>query len=107
MILTLKAGAKINLGLRILGRRSDGFHDIRSIFHEISLCDILRISIKPGNGVISLSCSAADIPSDSSNLAWMAADAFLNSTGESLDVRIELEKNIPSCAAEAAMLQPF
>ncbi len=98
MIATLEARAKINLGLRILGRRSDGFHDIRSVFHEISLSDILRISAKPGSGVISLSCSTAETPSDSSNLAWKAADAFLNSTGELLDVRIELEKNIPSCA---------
>ena len=95
---TLEARAKINLGLSILGSRSDGFHNIRSVFQEISLCDILHISIKPGNGVISLSCSTAEIPSDSSNLAWKAADAFLSSTGESLNVSIELEKNIPSCA---------
>ncbi|MEN8208751.1 MAG: 4-(cytidine 5'-diphospho)-2-C-methyl-D-erythritol kinase [Candidatus Fermentibacteria bacterium] len=98
MNVTLKARAKINLGLRILGRRPDGFHNIRSVFQEISLYDILRISIKPGNGLISLSCSAGEIPSDSSNLAWKAADAFLDSTGESLDVNIELEKNIPSRA---------
>ena len=98
MIITIKARAKINLGLRILGSRPDGFHDIRSIFQEISLCDILRISIKPGSGMISLLSSNEDIPSDSSNLAWKAADAFLSRTGEHLDVRIELEKNIPSCA---------
>ncbi len=98
MIATLKARAKINLGLNILRRRPDGFHDIRSVFQEITLCDILRISIKPGNGVISLSCSDSEIPSDSSNLAWKAADAFLKSTGEALDVSIELEKNIPSRA---------
>ncbi len=97
-MVTLKARAKINLGLRILGRRPDGFHDIRSAFHEISLCDNLRISKKPGNGTISLSCSTADIPSDSSNLAWKAADAFMNRTAKLLDVTIELEKNIPSCA---------
>ncbi|MCK5117700.1 MAG: 4-(cytidine 5'-diphospho)-2-C-methyl-D-erythritol kinase [Candidatus Aegiribacteria sp.] len=98
MIVTLEARAKINLGLRIQGRRKDGFHNIRSVFQEISLCDILRISTRPGNGLISLSCSAAEIPSDSSNLAWKAADTFLNSTGKLLDVEIELEKNIPSCA---------
>ncbi len=97
-MITLKARAKINLGLSILGRRSDGFHDIQSVFQEISLCDILSISIKPGNSVISLSCSDSEIPSDSSNLAWKAAEAFLSSTGEALDVSIELEKNIPSRA---------
>ncbi len=98
MIVKLDARAKINLGLRILGKRPDGYHDIQSVFHEISLCDIIRISIKPGSGAISLSCSTADIQSDSSNLAWKAADAFLNSTGALLDVEIELEKNIPSCS---------
>ena len=98
MIVTLQARAKINLGLRILDKRPDGFHNIRSVFQEISLCDILHISIKPGNGVISLSCSTSEIPSDSSNLAWKAADAFLSRTGELVDVEIELEKNIPSCA---------
>ncbi len=97
-MITLKARAKINLGLSILGRRSDGFHDIQSVFQEISLCDILSISIKPGNSVISLSCSDSEVPSDSSNLAWKAAEAFLSSTGEALDVSIELEKNIPSRA---------
>lgn len=97
-MITLKARAKINLGLSILGKRSDGFHDIQSVFQEISLCDILRISIKPGNGVISLLCSDSEIPSDSSNLAWKAANAFLSSTGEALDVSIELDKNIPTRA---------
>ncbi|NOQ21064.1 MAG: 4-(cytidine 5'-diphospho)-2-C-methyl-D-erythritol kinase [Candidatus Aegiribacteria sp.] len=98
MITTIEARAKINLGLRILGSRPDGFHDIQSVFQEISLYDTLRISIKPGSGVISLSCSISEIPCDSSNLAWKAADAFLSSTGELLDVRIELGKNIPSSA---------
>lgn len=98
MTLTVEARAKINLGLRILGNRPDGFHDIQSVFHEISLCDLLRISITPGNGIVSLSCSKEDIPTDSSNLAWKAADAFLKSTGKLLDVDIELVKNIPSCA---------
>ncbi len=96
MNVTLEARAKINLGLRILGKRPDGFHDIRSIFQEITLCDMIRISTNPGSGAISISCSTDDVPSDSSNLAWMAADAFLKSTGELIDVKIDLEKNIPS-----------
>ena len=96
MTITLEARAKINLGLRILGKRADGFHDIRSIFQEITLCDIIEISIESGNGEISLSCSSNDIPSDSSNLAWMAADAFLKAAGEPIDTKINLEKNIPS-----------
>lgn len=96
MTLVLEARAKINLGLRVLGKRPDGFHNIRSIFQEISLSDKIRISIKPGNGRISFSCTANDIPADSTNLAWMAASAFLLGTGELIDVDIRLEKNIPS-----------
>ncbi|MCD4774790.1 MAG: 4-(cytidine 5'-diphospho)-2-C-methyl-D-erythritol kinase [Candidatus Aegiribacteria sp.] len=98
MNVTLEARAKINLGLEILGKRSDGFHDIRSIFQEITLSDTIRISIEPGSGELSLSCSTDDIPSDSSNLAWKAAEAFLSHSQESLDIEINLEKNIPSCA---------
>jgi 4-diphosphocytidyl-2-C-methyl-D-erythritol kinase len=94
----VKAGAKINLGLRILNKRADGFHSIRSVFQEISLHDTLRISVQPGNGDISLSCSTDEIPVDKTNLAWIAAEAFLKSSGFSLDVEIELEKNIPSRA---------
>ncbi len=96
MTLVLEARAKINLGLRVLGERPDGFHNISSIFQEITLSDTIHISVKPGNGRISLSCTADDIPSDSTNLVWMAASDFLLNTGELIDVDIHLQKNIPS-----------
>lgn len=96
MNISLIAPAKINLGLRILGSRSDGFHDIRSIFQEISLHDTIHISAKPGSGNISLTCKDDQIPSDSSNLAWKAAAHFLSLSKENLDIEIDLVKRIPS-----------
>lgn len=94
MRLSVRAGAKINLGLRILGRREDGYHDISSIFQEVSLCDVLDISAGPGEGRIHLECSG-DLPEGQDNLAWKAARLFLDMTGEKLDVSIGLEKRIP------------
>ena len=96
MNISLIAPAKINLGLRILNSRSDGFHDIRSIFQEISLHDTIHIIAKPGSGNISLTCSDDGVPADSSNLAWKAAARFLSLSEENLDIEIDLVKRIPS-----------
>ncbi|MCD4848610.1 MAG: 4-(cytidine 5'-diphospho)-2-C-methyl-D-erythritol kinase [Candidatus Aegiribacteria sp.] len=82
--------------MRILNSRSDGFHDIRSLFQEISLHDTVHIIAKPGNGNISLTCKDYRVPSDSSNLAWKAAARFLSLSEENLDIEIDLVKRIPS-----------
>jgi 4-diphosphocytidyl-2-C-methyl-D-erythritol kinase len=90
------AFAKINLGLRILGRRPDGFHDIRSVFHTVSLHDTVRIGAEPGIGRVLLRTSGIEIPcEEGENLASRAARLFLHEIGLSLDVEIEIEKRIP------------
>ena len=96
MNISLIAPAKINLGLRILDTRPDGFHNLRGIFQEISLHDTIHIMAEPGSGDISLKCSDDGVPSDSSNLAWKAAALFLELSEENLDLEIELLKRIPS-----------
>jgi 4-diphosphocytidyl-2-C-methyl-D-erythritol kinase len=72
--LTLKAPAKINLFLKILKRRSDGYHEIESLMQKIELFDILHLSRQAG--VISLSCPGNAVPEDRNNLVFRAAEAF-------------------------------
>lgn len=88
-----KAYAKINLGLRIVGKRNDGFHDIETIFHRISLFD--EISLNATQKEISLSCSNNSIPSDKNNLCWKAVKLLQNELGTSLGSEIAIKKNIP------------
>ncbi len=96
--LSISASAKLNLGLRILGSLPDGFHEIRSVFHTVSLDDTLDLSISPGSGKLSIAVSGEDAPENESNLAWRAAEAWLDASGASLDICIALFKRIP-CAA--------
>jgi 4-diphosphocytidyl-2-C-methyl-D-erythritol kinase len=94
----LDAPAKLNLGLRVLGLRSDGFHEIRSVFHTVSLCDDLELRVGPGSG-IGLECTGDEgVPDGPSNLAWRAAEAFMDAAGLGLRVCIRLAKRIPSAA---------
>ncbi|MBI1357819.1 MAG: 4-(cytidine 5'-diphospho)-2-C-methyl-D-erythritol kinase [Acidobacteria bacterium] len=90
-----KAFAKVNLGLRILERRPDGFHELRTVFQTISLADRLRVSHEPGGEArVELRCSDPALESDD-NLAARAARELLARTGCGGTVRIELEKRIP------------
>jgi 4-diphosphocytidyl-2-C-methyl-D-erythritol kinase len=94
----VEAPAKLNLGLRISGLRPDGFHDIRSLFHTVSLCDELRVVIEPGSGEVSVRVDEGDAPADASNLACMAASSWIAATGADIDVSIGLCKRIPAAA---------
>ena len=94
--LTLKAPAKINLFLKVLNRRPDGYHEIESLMQKIELFDILHLS-RQGEQ-ISLSCPGDTLPEDRKNLAYRAAQAFFAATGIKLGIRIILEKNIPVAA---------
>ncbi len=97
MIVSRQAGAKLNLGLRILGRREDGFHDIRSIFQEITLSDEIEVSISRGSGNVTVE-AMGDAPSGPENIAWKAASLFLDVSGQELDITVRIEKGIPSRA---------
>ena len=83
--------AKVNLFLRILDRREDGYHNIETLFHSISLHDTLTLT-QSGSG-ISVSCDDARVPPDHTNTAVRAARSVLKGTGRGLDIRIE--KRIP------------
>lgn len=87
--------AKINLHLEVLGRRADGFHELRTVFQSVSLSDRLTIELAPRD--IELSVSGLAVPADRGNLAWRAAEAFLQEWGggRSRGARIHLHKRIP------------
>jgi 4-diphosphocytidyl-2-C-methyl-D-erythritol kinase len=89
------APAKINLSLKILGRRDDGFHELETLIAPISLYDELRIEKeRPGNG-IKLRCDDPSVPQDDDNLAVRAAKAFFEATNIEPAISIELKKKIP------------
>lgn len=92
----LRAHAKINLDLRVLGMRSDGFHELRTVFQALSLHDTIACIPRPGR--FAIECTAAGVPLDESNLIWRAADALwraLRRSGPARDVVVRLEKRIP------------
>jgi 4-diphosphocytidyl-2-C-methyl-D-erythritol kinase len=90
----LPAFAKINLGLRVHGRRADGFHEISTVFQTINLHDNLTFQTRPDEG-LELVCSDSSIPTGESNLVLRAAVALRERYGVRLGVSIELEKVIP------------
>jgi len=92
--MTIDAPAKVNLTLRVLGRREDGFHEIETLMAPVTLADRLEITVR-GEPGIRLTCSDASVPSDSSNLAHRAAAVFTEHTGLRFGVDIHLQKNIP------------
>ena len=93
----LRAPAKVNLSLRILGKRPDGFHDLESLVTPISLADEISIETGIGQGV-RVSCDDPGVPKDDSNLAAVAARQFHSHTGIRFDARIDIRKRIPSGA---------
>ncbi len=98
----LKCPAKINLTLEVLNKRDDGFHNIKSIMQMISLYDYLDITVEESEkNEIFLGGNSTEIPYDSKNLVYKAAELFLNRTGKTAKVEIEIEKNIPVSAGLA------
>ena len=89
----IKAYAKINLSLEIVGRRADGYHDLVSVMQGISLADTLVFEKKCHNG-ISLD-TGCDLLADESNLILRAARAYFETVGTCFGVDIKLTKRIP------------
>lgn len=88
----VKAFAKVNLCLEVLGRRPDGYHDLRTIFQTISLADTLEVEFRPGRGTAVALSSSLEIPD---NLALRAAQAVMEATNARGSVGLRLTKRIP------------
>lgn len=94
--LVVRAHAKVNLDLRVLGSRPDGFHELRTVFQTIELHDTLVCSERPGP--FALKCRTPGVPLDDSNLAWRAAAALwkaLGRAGDPQDTAVSIDKVIP------------
>lgn len=89
---TFRAYAKINIGLRILARRPDGYHDIETFFHRIDLFD--DITFEPAESII-VATDSPDIPADASNICHKAAMLIREHLEITKGVRITITKRIP------------
>jgi 4-diphosphocytidyl-2-C-methyl-D-erythritol kinase len=87
--------AKVNLYLKVLARRQDGYHDLVTVMQPLTLADELRLT--PGKG-LTLECRHPEVTSDSQNLVWRAAEKFGAATGQVPQFHIELVKKIPVAA---------
>ena len=93
----VRAYAKINLGLSVLGRRSDGFHNVDTLLARLELHDTLTLKPVPKGITLELTGTDLEIP-PKQNLAYRAAELYLAETGEMRGVEIGLEKRIPVAA---------
>ncbi len=94
--LIVKSPAKLNLYLKVLGKRTDGYHEIITLFEKINLCDEIRLTSKAKG--IKLKCSASELPKNKLNLAFKAASLLREAQGVKKGVEIEIKKRIPIAA---------
>lgn len=95
--------AKVNLVLKVLGKRPDGFHDIFSVMAPVSLCDTLLVSVSAHNGAdgssaVTVTTNNPSIPDGPANLAYKAAELILKEAGVNRVVTVHITKRIPAGA---------
>jgi 4-diphosphocytidyl-2-C-methyl-D-erythritol kinase len=91
----LRAAAKVNLTLEVLGKRADGYHEIATVMQAVDLSD--RITLDDADD-LELRSDSASVPTDASNLAWRAVIALREAAGIERGVHIALDKRIPVAA---------
>ena len=92
------AFAKLNLTLDVLGKREDGYHDLKSVMQTVSIRDDIEIDVGTGRPW-ALKCDREDIPCDERNLAWKAAKVYCDTMGKDPNgLEIRITKRIPSQA---------
>ena len=95
-MITVESPAKVNLILKVLRRREDGYHDIASLMQKVSLADKMEFSPRPEG--IDLRCPGTDLPTDERNLVVRAARALFAEADYAGGVAITLHKRIPMAA---------
>ena len=97
----LRANAKINLTLDVLGKRADGYHEVRMVMQMVGMYDRLTLEAVRGGSGISLETNLSYIPSDENNLVYKAAALLMEEAGVTDGLRIRLDKFIPVAAGLA------
>jgi 4-diphosphocytidyl-2-C-methyl-D-erythritol kinase len=95
----VRAFAKINLALRVVGVRADGYHELLTTFQSLALHDTLTFTV--ARGPFHIACDDPACPADRTNLVWRAADEIWRAAGrrgEPGGVRVRIEKRIPLAA---------
>ena len=100
MKLTVKAYAKLNLLLDIVGVLPNGYHSLNMIMQSVDLHDTVSVEETDGQGIV-ITSSDSNVPTDSRNTVWKAVLAFEEYTGKKCTVRINIDKRIPSPAGLA------
>ncbi|KAH1130496.1 hypothetical protein J1N35_001874 [Gossypium stocksii] len=96
--LTLFSPCKINVFLRITNKREDGYHDLASLFHTISLGDVIKFSLSPSKTKDRLSTNVSGVPLDDKNLIIKALNLYRKKTGSSNFFWVHLDKRVPTGA---------
>lgn len=94
--LTLQASAKVNLALEVLGKRSDGYHEIATVMQAVDLCD--RLTLETAPSAITFEADDPALPTDEHNLVVRAARLLQQACGLAAGARIQLSKRIPVAA---------
>jgi 4-diphosphocytidyl-2-C-methyl-D-erythritol kinase len=90
-----RAFAKINLGLKILGKRPDGYHEIRTVYQTVGLADRLQVSVSSRQKGIRLECDHRELSTGRENLVYRSAELWQRARGFNGGIRLRLEKKIP------------
>lgn len=96
-VINLKSPAKLNLYLRVINKRQDGYHNIETIFERINLCDEIELKKRQDSKII-VSCDYPNVPCDRSNLAYKAAKILKKDFPDVSGIDIIIRKNIPVAA---------
>lgn len=97
--ITKQCRAKINLAIDVLGKRQNGYHDVRMVMQQVDICDTVKINLRSGSGIV---LHGDNMPLDETNLAYRAAQAYLSAAGaENIGCDIYIEKRIPMGAGMA------
>lgn len=97
--LKLNAYAKINLGLDVIGRLPNGYHEVKMIMQSVGICDELTFEKQPSG--ITVTTDSGELPTDENNLIYRAAKLLLDTCAVKEGVRIHLTKRIPIAAGMA------